>query len=178
VTERCNVAMSLIRPALIFDHINKVLFWVSGSLLLVQTLSISLDVFMRYYLNRPMVWVDEVNEYLMVFITFLGTAWVLKTGGHIRVDTLLIRLKPRAQAMLNIVTFVLAAVFCLILAWYGIRVTWYNFEMGLYFGTRLQPPVAPIYAPIPLGFFLLSIQFVRGAHGYWRGYKALGSNVH
>ena len=43
---------------------------------------------MRYFLNRPLVWVLELTEYALLWVTFLGAAWLLRQGGHVQVDVI------------------------------------------------------------------------------------------
>ena len=86
--------------------------------------SICLEVVMRYLLNRPLVWVVEVSEYGLLYITFLGAAWLLRSNEHVTMDFLLNRLEGRNLAMLNMITSILGAIVCLVLVWYGVKITW------------------------------------------------------
>ena len=126
---------------------------------------------MRYFLKMPQVWVVEITEYTLLVITFLGTAWVLKREGHVKVDLVLNRLKPRAQAFINIITSVVSALVLLVVAWYGLRISWDYFQKGIFELSMLDIPKAPIMVVIPIGSILLLIQFLRRAYGYWESLK-------
>ncbi len=161
-------------PAAIFDSIIGMLAFLAGILLSFMMLGVSADVSMRYLLNRPIPWMLEVTEYCLLFITFLGAAWVLKRERHVTIDLVLNRLNPRTQATFNIITSVIGAIVCLVVAWYGAQATWDYFLTGLYRLTFLRPPSALIMAIVPIGSFLLFIQFLRRTHGYlgsWRGLR-------
>ena len=93
-----------------FDGTIGLPFVLAGVLLMFVMLATSIDVAIRYFLNRPIVWLMEVSEAILVYVTFLGCAWVLKREGHVRIDLLLKQLKPKTQALLNMVTSVLAAI--------------------------------------------------------------------
>ena len=41
---------------------------------------------MRYFLNRPLLGVDEIAGFLPVLVVFWGSAYTFQRGGHIRVD--------------------------------------------------------------------------------------------
>lgn len=84
-------------------------------------------------------------------------------------DIMLNLLKPGTQAVLNIITSIIGAIICFVLIWYGVKVTWDSFQGGHYFLTELEPPQFLILFVIPLGSFMLFIQFLRRANGYLRG---------
>ena len=62
-----------------FDHILRILVAIACVILSLVMLSVCLEVFLRYFLNRPQVWVIELSEYALLYITFLSAAWVLKS---------------------------------------------------------------------------------------------------
>jgi len=134
-------------------------------------IAVSFEIAMRYFLNRPQVWVMEIVEYCLLFITFLGAAWVLKREGHVKLDIVLNRLKPKNEAMVNAITSVIGAVIFLAIAWYGAVTTWDNFVRGFWVASELEPPRAPIIAIIPIGSLLLFIQFLRRTYGYLRSWR-------
>jgi len=155
----------LTKVTAIFDRTIDILAWLASGLLLFATLSICLDVIFRYFLNRPLIWVLEISEYILLWITFLGAAWLLKIEGHVKVDIVLNQLKAKNQALLNTITSVTGAMMCLALTWYGVLATWDFFQRGHYDPTILQPPTFILIAIIPAGSFLLFIQFLRRAYG-------------
>ncbi len=171
--------MKLLRKgSAIIDATLTSLVVLAAVILIFVMLSVNAEVIMRYFLNRPLLWVIEISEYSLLYITFLGTAWLLKKDGHVRMDLVLERLKPITQAVINITTSAILAIFCLILAWYGGEVTWEQFQVGtVKGGTILDFPLAAVLVVIPVGSFLLSIQFLRRSYGYlerWRADKEQG----
>jgi TRAP-type C4-dicarboxylate transport system permease small subunit len=129
-------------------------------------LSVSADVISRDFLNLPIIWVFDITEYILLYVTFLGTAWVLKNEGHVTIDLLLTRLKPRTQALFGIASSVIGMAISMVVAWYGAQVTWDHLLRGVRDTAMLELPKAPILAIIPIGSFLLVIQFLRRAYGY------------
>ena len=57
-----------------------------GIATLVLAGSITVDVLLRYFLNSPLLWVDELASFLLVLIIFGGLAYTFVVGGHIRID--------------------------------------------------------------------------------------------
>jgi len=153
----------------IFDRVISVFAFLAGILIAYAFLSVCLEVILRYFFHRPQVWVIETAEYSLLFITFLGTAWVLRNGGHVRVDVVLNQFKPQTQASINISTSIIGAIVCLVLAWYTGQLAWDYFQRGVYTIKMLDFPKGPLLAVIPVGFFLLFIQFLRRTYGYLQG---------
>ena len=132
----------------------------AGVLLIFSMLSISAAVASRYLFNSPMGWVTEISEYILVYITFLVAAWVLKQEGHVKMDLVFNRLSPRTQSMLNTITSGISAIVCFILFWYGVRVTWELFKTRYFTPTILELPKFVIVAIIFIGSLLLCLQFL------------------
>jgi C4-dicarboxylate transporter DctQ subunit len=145
----------------VIDYIINIFAIFAAFLLAFIMVSICIDIVMRYFLTRPMMWVAEVTEYCMIWVTFLGTAWVLKKKGHVIMDLALNKLKPEHQVILNIITSIVGAAVCLVVTWYGIKVILDVIDRELLLATILTPPAYIVFIIIPIGSLLLAIQFVR-----------------
>jgi TRAP-type C4-dicarboxylate transport system permease small subunit len=146
-----------------------------AAILAFLMIAVCWDVLARAFAGRPLTWVLEFTEYGLLYMTFLCAAWVLKTEGHVTNDVLFSRLSPKSQSLLNLITSILGAMICLVLTWFGAGVTWEKLQSGAYQPTPIEPPDFPIFVIIPIGCFLLSIQFVRRAciHlGKWNTMKS------
>ena len=55
-----------------FDRFLDVSPVISGIIIVLIMLAICVNVIMRYFLNRPIAGIDEISEYLLLFITFIG----------------------------------------------------------------------------------------------------------
>ncbi len=155
----------------IFDRTNGILVFLAALFLAFITLSVSTEIVMRYFLNRSIIWVVEISEYSILWVVFLSTAWVLRNEGHVKMDLVLSRLKPRNQTLLNIITSVVGAIVCFILVWYGAGVTLDHFLRGAGKLRMIEVPAAAIMVIIPTGCFLLFLQFLRRAYGYLRSWR-------
>lgn len=168
----------LTRASSIFDRIITLFAILAAVLLIFVTLAVLAEIVMRYFFRHPILGVVEVTEYCLLWITFLVAAWVLKRGGHIRMDLILGHLKPRIRIMLNVVTSIICALICLALTWYGVAVTWFHFQSDYRLSTPLMPPSAPIIVIIPIGALLLFIQFLRVAYSHielWKASRAINN---
>ena len=154
------------KSATVFDHVINALAFIGAVVVLFMMLSIGSDVVMRYFFKQPQIWVLETTEYALLFMTFLSTTWLLKNEGHVKMDLMLLLLKPRARMILNIFTTILLAILFLVITVYGAKVTLEQFQNNYYTSTPLEVPTGPLMSVIPIGCFLLFIQSLRMLYGY------------
>jgi C4-dicarboxylate transporter, DctQ subunit len=154
-----------------FDRIIELLFWAAGGLLLFVTIGTCVDVILRYSFNRPIHWMLEVTEYAMLYIPFLGAAFVLKEDGHIRVDLVITFLSERLRGWLNVVTSLVGGAVMFVYTWFGAQVTLDYFKRGVPALESLKTPMFLILMIIPIGGFFFSIQFFRQMVGHYRKLK-------
>ncbi len=161
----------MVKVSVIFDRTISFLAFLAGVLIIFMMLAVGTEVITRYFFNQPLMGLTEIIEITLLYITFLGTAWLLKKEGHVKMDIVISRLKPRTQALANFVTSIIGVVICLAIAWYGAKVTWDHFHTAIFETPILEIPDAYVLVIIPIGSFLLFIQFLRRTFGYlelWR----------
>ena len=156
----------------LLDRINVFFFWAAGVLLLFVTVGTCVDVILRYSFNRPIHWMLEITEYSMLYIPFLGAAFVLKDDGHIRIDLVITFLSERLRGWLNVVTAFVGGVVMATYTWFGAQVTLDYFRRGVPSLESLKTPMFLILMIIPIGGFFFSIQFFRQMAGYYKKLKA------
>lgn len=161
------------KAANIFDRLNDLLALMATVLLAFLMLSVTYSVVIRYFWGFTTFGLFEIWQYSLLYIPFLGVAWLLKREGHINMDVVLIRLKPKAQAILNGITSILSALTCLALIWGGTLMTWESFRAGHRIIGELFPPEFLILMIIPIGSFLFFIQFLRRTYGYFGGQRII-----
>lgn len=159
------------RVGRILDAIMVWLAWFGGLLMIFSLVSVCIDVVLRYFFNRPTGWVLQISEYILLYIPFLAAAYVLKEDGHIRVDILLNVMGKRAGALLNTVTSAIGAGVLFILTYYGTAVTIDLYIRKVPTLKYLKIPEFLVVMVIPAGCFLLGLQFVRRAAGYFRQFR-------
>jgi TRAP-type transport system small permease protein len=112
--------LSLYRDAL--AGIGQLERWIGILLVFNIVLNITAQVFSRYLLGRPLVWVEELATYSFIWVTFIGASLALKYRRHIRIETFVGRLTARHQALLRLVIYLLVAVLLVMLMQYAPRV--------------------------------------------------------
>ena len=150
-----------------FDSIVFIFAIASIILIAFQFLSVNYAVVLRYGWGLTVKGLFDTWEYSILYMTFLGAAFLLKMGGHVNLDLLVKRLRPKFQNLLNSTMASLSALGCLALTVYGSRTVLTTFLAGeIMEDSEIQPPEFVILMVIPLGAFLLFIQFARIGYGY------------
>ena len=152
----------------IFDLVTKYLCYLAAAILIVISVSISLDVVLRYTINNPLKWVFEGTEYAMLFITFLAATFVLQKDEHVRLDLAINALGPRLRTGINAFTSLVMAAVSLVLTWSSAKYTIYLFQNDVTLIKYYTIPKFVIYFIIPVGFFLLFIQSLKRTYQYLR----------
>jgi TRAP-type mannitol/chloroaromatic compound transport system permease small subunit len=75
-------------------------------LIVVLMLLVVAEVFKRYALNAPTAWVFDASNMLYGTLFMMGGAYTLAQDGHVRGDFLYGNFKPRTQAGIDLVLYV------------------------------------------------------------------------
>lgn len=113
-----------------------------------------LQVVARYLLDSPYVWTEEVARFGLVWLTFIGAAFVMARGRHITVDLAGHLLGPRGRMVLDVISLTVtfaASVALLPASWSYVRLTSSINSPGA------DLPLSVLYAPGLLGFGLLAL---------------------
>ena len=131
---------------------------VSAAALGALSFIIAYEVTLRWLGIRPPVWPVAISEYTMLYATVLAAPWVLRRAEHIQVTTLIVVLPVRLRAPLGRAICFLGAAVCMVVAWYALVVTLAAPGLEI---RSFEMPRWLVYAPLPLGFLLLSVEFAR-----------------
>lgn len=78
-----------------------------GWLILLMTLGISYEVFVRYLLNAPTPWSFDISFIMYGALFMMGGAYILSQGGHVRGDFVYRLWRPRTQATVDLALYLL-----------------------------------------------------------------------
>jgi TRAP-type mannitol/chloroaromatic compound transport system permease small subunit len=90
--------------------IDQISYWsgkASAWLIVALTFVVAIEVFKRYILNAPTAWIFDFNNMLYGTLFMMGGAYTLAAAGHVRADFVYIYLKPRGQALLDLILYFL-----------------------------------------------------------------------
>ncbi len=83
--------------------VGKAFAWLIVGLMLL----VVIEVFKRYALNAPTAWVFDVSNMFYGTLFMMGGAYTLAHDGHVRGDFLYGNFKPRTQATIDLVLYIL-----------------------------------------------------------------------
>jgi len=98
-----NVQRLLHTADAISTWVGKAFAWLIVALMLL----VCAEVFKRYALNAPTAWIFDANNMLYGTLFMMGGAYTLAQDGHVRGDFLYGSMKPRTQALLDLVLYFL-----------------------------------------------------------------------
>lgn len=129
-------------------------------LLLGITILIGLDVLLRNIGLGGIPPSNELSEDALYLITILAAPGLLRRGQHIRIDIILRAIPPRIAWACEWIGDAVGIVCCLYFFWYGLRVTAASYAAGSISIKTLIMPEWWIFAPMPLCFLLVAVEFV------------------
>lgn len=130
---------------------------------------VAYEVFMRYVLISPTVWVDEISRILQVWATYLATACVLKYREHIIIDLAFREIHSMHRRIVETFSLCVIAFFSLLAAKYGWDLWLKSTLAGHTTDSYLAVPMVYIQSSIWVGFGLLSFQCLAEIIKVWTG---------
>ena len=100
-------------------------------------------------------------EYGLLYITMLGSPWLLRTKGEIIVESFRMVMPPRVRRVVEFLVYVVCAALCAILAWYALTQGIDSWHTGDGEQRAILVPNYYAYAPMFVGFGLMFIEFLR-----------------
>lgn len=111
------------------------------------------QVFTRQVLSSPSTWTSVAAQYLFVWLSLFGTAYVFSERGHIAVDFLARKAGAGGQKVIGVLTLTVVALFAgLVLIWGGLRgleLTWDQQVSGI------PVTVGQMYLALPISGVLI-----------------------
>lgn len=148
-----------------------------GWCILILTLSVTYEVFVRYVLNSPTVWAFDMMVQMYGALFLMAGPYALAQDTHVRADVLYRLFPVRVQASLD---FLLYLLFffpgMLALFWYGAEIasdSWRYKEVSWNSPARIQVYFFKTLIPVAGGLLILQgiAELLRCAraikHGFW-----------
>lgn len=142
------------------DSINAFFGYVGTVAVFASVVIIVYEVLARYVFRWATIWEIEASVMLVIFTTFVGSAFALKNNAHVKMDMFIEGLKPSLRKKLNIVSSCLALSFCIYASVKGWQMWWEAYRLEWRSDSLWAPPLAIPYIFLPLGFVLISLQYI------------------
>ena len=139
---------------------------ISGVLVCVLVVMITVSVLLRYYFQLSVGWSTELGEYFIYIIAVLGAPWVLRKDAHVVVDVVVNLLPPKIRRWVDVVVNLLGALIGFALLYYSGLATCENYIKGTLVIRVMPIPRYLLLLFIPVMSVLVSLQFL---HKFWQG---------
>lgn len=126
----------------LFAFVERIIRYVTDTLMAMNIILILLSVFFRYVLNDPLVWSEELAKFILVWTVFLAGSNAIRRWENLRVTLVLDKLSPNASRIFDMVLKAIASAFItflFILALKSIPNVW-NREMAPALGISMVVP--------------------------------------
>ncbi|WP_370453556.1 TRAP transporter small permease [Paracoccus sp. JM45] len=147
-------------------HIDKVIARIEAIFLAVGVLLMALNtvanVVGRYVFGQSLYFSEEVNQALIVLITFSGISYAARHGRHIRMSAFFDALPDKGRKVAMALISLLTGLLLMLLAWYALNYVITQAGRGRVL-PALQIPQWWIIIWAPMGFFLTGLQYLMTA---------------
>jgi C4-dicarboxylate transporter, DctQ subunit len=147
----------------LFDKLLNIMAALAGVILVFIVGAVCYTIGMRYFFRLTTIWIMQTTEYALLWIVFLATTWLLREGGHITTDIIYTHLSDKAKACLDAIMFTVGGLACSIMLYFGITYMYECITCNVTDVRAVTVPKSAVFAIIPIGSFLLTIQFFRMA---------------
>lgn len=144
----------------LFDKLDRSFFAVAQLSIFLMMLVITAEAAMRYTgFSLPGTHII-IETYLMTVLTFFSMSYVMKMGGHIKLDFFIHRFPKRLIEVLDIIYCLLAAVIIFIIAYTAMNTTIDAYVNGYYSQGAIPWPTWTRWIGVSIGSYLFTIRLV------------------
>jgi len=138
------------------DWLNRLIGRSCSFLIVILTVLVVIEVFLRHVMGRPTIWNFEITKMIFGFYFMILGGYTLLKNAHVSVDVVYETLTEKKRAILDLISYVVFFFpFCTVLLVEGTRFatkSWIDHETSW---SVFAPPLYPIKTIIPLSFLLL-----------------------
>ena len=123
----------------------------------VMAILVFVNVIARFIFNSPLAVADEMSCYLFVLMSFMGTAIAARRKAHLGLTIVTDKLSPSAARKVQVLMYLIAAVFCLLIVIFGIEMVMSQYALGQETATMQWPEwIYGLFVPVGAAFALLA----------------------
>jgi TRAP-type C4-dicarboxylate transport system permease small subunit len=133
---------------------------VAAALIALGVLVVCQMVFVRYVLNHNTIWQTDFVTWSLVAATFVGSPYLLLSRGHVNVDVLPLHLTLRKRWWLALFSIVMSLAFCVLVTVLAAHFWLEAWEQRWVSDTMWRARLWIPYSSMPIGFAILSLQYI------------------
>ena len=143
--------------------LDRALKYVLTLLLIILTVSVFLQVLIRFVFKYPLPWTEEVSRIAFVYSIFVGATIAVREKTHLNIDVLLIVLPKGTARVITVLGLILVGIFLGFVTWEGIALVR---ETGVQMTPVMQVPFRYLYLIVPASGALMLLYLVLGVVDY------------
>ena len=142
----------------IIEHISDKSGKVMSMLIFAMMGVLLFEVISRYVFNVPTFWVHETTRYIFGSYILIAGVYTLRHRAHVSVDILYRHFSERQKAIVDLATSVFFYLFCGVLLWKGVDMTYNSWIVWETSSTPWGPPLVPLKIWIPIAALLILLE--------------------
>lgn len=143
-----------------FSQLNLWLAVAGAGVLFFATTIIFIEVVSRALGAGSRLWVIEVSEYSLLYITFLGAPYLLEKNMHVTLDLVYDNLSAGWRSLAQFINSTIGFAICAVLTVFGVDVLLDQIDTGVRVTSVMAPHRYWITMALPIGMFLMAVQFL------------------
>jgi TRAP-type C4-dicarboxylate transport system permease small subunit len=136
------------------SQVGALVTWIERVLAVGLLIGISLNVINvvgRYLTGYALNGADEIEIYILIWMTFIGAALVSWRGGHLRMDVLIIACPPLVRWLVGLFEMLVMLTICTFVAWHSFKYVERMYALGAVSDIARIPTWIP-HSAIAVGF--------------------------
>lgn len=138
----------------------------AGLMLALIFVGIVADVAIRTVGFNSLQWYSAMAEYSLLFSTMCAAPWLVRIKGHVVVESLTLAVSPKVRFVMAKCVYLVCIYLSLLFVYYGFLEVVGTFQTGEIDIRSIDMPKWILFAPFPVGFSLIAIEFTRYLFGY------------
>jgi TRAP-type mannitol/chloroaromatic compound transport system permease small subunit len=119
------------------------------------------DVFLRYVLNSPSLWISSTLQIAMVLTACVGGVYALNDDAFVKLDLFYANFSPRKKAICDIITVSYTVLFLSVLIWKGTTAALLSVKMNQVTPTSIPIPIYPLKIFIPISGVFMALVVIK-----------------
>jgi len=132
----------------------------------ILTVSVFLQVLIRFVFKYPLPWTEEIARIAFVYCIFVGATIAVRENSHLQVDFLLVILPKRVARAAVFLGMLLVGVFLISVTWQGVVLV---LATGVQMSPVMQVPFKYLYLILPVSGALMLLYLVANMLALIRG---------
>lgn len=150
------------------SKVEKASEWLVGTCIFIIVVVLSLQVFCRYVLVRPLIWPEELAKFAFIWSVFFGAFVGIRKKMHVVIDIVPNMFSARFKVFNAL--FINMLIICILVtgAYYGLALYRFSLTSKL---PAINIPLGYIYLPLAISFSLMILSHIDMSLDVWKAYR-------